>query len=70
VGDARCGIRQSLNLCTSRVRVERQRSQSRTADGGAITNGKTYGTAVAAAVGFIVTIDVSGSTTISRGDCP
>jgi hypothetical protein len=50
--------------------IERQRSQSRTADGGAIINGKTYGTAVATAVGFISTIDVSGSTTISRGDCP
>jgi hypothetical protein len=49
--------------------IDRQNFASRTADGSATIDGTTYPTVLPDS-GFFSTIDVSGQTTITRGDCP
>jgi hypothetical protein len=49
--------------------IDRQSFASRTADGSATIDDITYPTVLPDS-GFVSTIDVSGQTTITRGDCP
>ena len=49
--------------------IDRQHFASRTADGSATIDDKTYPTVLPSS-GFVSTIDVTGQTTITRGDCP